>query len=350
MTTDTERSSSRGSAERGFPVALLSCLGDVSSRCDRLQFANPLVLDDSVRIVLASARRLLEFERFLDRMELIKGKKGSLPQRVEERIAHAFVQAQADAADVARAAVDAISELQYAGALEQMVPEVAHCLDGLGDVRVDQLLQFELSHIQEFVEDRGMDHELLQWAVKYIDVNGLVLSGDGDRILARRGEQRSALIGRNPSFLPTVEGIAFVDGQLFRHAAEDPKAMIDDISHVSPYGGMLILAKSLLERYEQRSRMTALHGVQVLPTGFDPFTIAIIVLIVIAVISAVIIVLCLLGAIDINSDACKVAAGAFFGSLFILCVMGGGTVTPGGPGDVGALCTLKLNGDEPPVG
>jgi hypothetical protein len=332
-------------------ATLLSRLGQAYGQMDRLQFVNPLVLDDSVRTALDSARRLLEFERFLDRMEIYKGKQGSLPRNVEARVAQAFVRAQSDAANLARASLDAINELQDVGALEQMVPVVASCLEGMGEIGFDRLFSGEMLVIQKFAEERGLPAELWQWAVERVDFSGVMLSGNKDRVVGRLGEFRSVLVGRNPSHLPTVESVAFVDGQFYRRAVADPNAVLKGVPQKSPYAGMLILAKSLLERYEERARKTALNGVQVLPTGFDPFTIIVIILVVIAVIAGILTVLCLLGVFDEHSATCTISAAVLGTALLVLCVLYGGTTVPvPEEGGAGVLCTFAFDGDEPPVG
>lgn len=344
-----ERSASERFGRSSSLFEVFECSAESYDRLDTLRFVNPLVMDDSVRVVLDSARRLLEFERFLDRVELIKGEQGTLPAAVEERVADALERAQLDARAMASAAVDAIGEYQSVGAFDQIVPTLANCLSRGGEIEGERLMAETLPLIEEFAVDRGLPQDLWQWAIEKVAFGGVTISSEDERIRGSSGDHQAALTARNPTRLPLLDGRAFVDGRLYRHAVEDRNAVIDGVPHVSPYGGLLILVKSLLERYEQRTQTTRLHGVQVLPTGFDPFTIGLIILIVVSVVALVITILCFAGVFDPKSGLCVIAGLVLLAALLIWCLLAGGTVGPGGDGDVGVMCTITLDG-EPPVG
>jgi hypothetical protein len=342
-----ERSASERFGRSSSLFEVFECSAESYDRLDTLRFVNPLVMDDSVRVVLDSARRLLEFERFLDRVELIKGEQGTLPAVVEERVADAMERAQLDARAMASAAVDAISEYESVRAFDQIVPNLANCLNGK-EIEADRLMSEALPLIEEFAVDQGLPQDLWRWAIEKVDFGGVTISSEDERTLGSRGDRRAVLNARNPTPLPLLDGRAFVDGRLYRRGGEDPNAVIDGVPHISPYGSLLKLVKTLLERYEQRSQTTRLHGVQVLPTGFDPITIGLIILIVVSVVSLVITILCFAGVFDPKSGLCVIAGLVLLAALLIWCIIGG-TVSPGGDGDVGVMCTFVLDG-EPPVG
>jgi hypothetical protein len=290
---------------------------------DRLQFVNPLALDDSIRSSIDSIRRLLEYERFLDRMELIKGEQGSLPWFVEQRIKQSVVQSALDARNLARATLDAGSELEDVGAFEQIVLETIKHLDEVGELSSDEILAEGLPFVEEFLANRGLPSELWQWGLKYVDLTGITLSSDIARIIARRDDRSQAMIPRNPAYLATVSGTAFVEDQLYRNYVANPDAIIDGIPHISPYGSILVYLKSVVEDWENRAHTTALHGLQVLPTGIIPGLI-LVVAIALIIGGIVLAIRCEKG--ETKGDICQLPTAMIILGAIGLCLFFGCTV------------------------
>ncbi len=314
-------------------------------RIRRSEYINPLVIEDSLRTVLESVNRLLEYERFLDRMETTKADLGELPIQVERRILRAARRAEADAIKLAKATLDLFNEYQDSRTLDEFFADLALELEARGKMQFDEVWEQSMPELEDFAVKRGLKKDLWNWALSYQDFSGVTLTGEKGNIVGMLKERRAVLVPQNPSYIPTIESSSFVDGEFFRRAVTDHKAIIDGIPHFSPYAVVLILLKNLLERYEQRTSAMALHGVQVLPTGIDPFTIFIIVVIVVVIIAVVVGLLCESG--TFSKEVCIITLLLLGGALFLMCLFGGGET---GLGKGGVTCTMIFNGEEAPTG
>jgi hypothetical protein len=287
-----------------------TCSQESYRQLDRLLYVNPLVVEDSTRAVIDSARRLLEYERFLDRLEHLKAQQGSLPKRVEERLRQSVTQAYFDAREMARATLELFNEFQDTGVLEQLVPAMAGCLSQVGEIRSDEALAEVLPFAEQFAADRGLPSELWQWVLQYVHLDSFTLSSSGDKILVSGADHITMLAGSIPTNLTTIDSNAFIDAQLYRQYSPSQKAMVDGVPNNSLYGSLINQIKTLLQAYERRAQTTALHGLQVLPTGVIPVIIFVVFLI-LAVAALVITILCAAGVI--KSDVGCFAA--FLGTI-----------------------------------
>ena len=97
--------------------------------------------------------------------------------------------------------------------------------------------------------------------------------------------------------------------------------MVDGIRLASPYGRIINNLKYLLEEYEQRAHTTALHGLEVLPSGVAIGIIIVLILLGIIITAGVIGLLCSYGVIfKSHTVICRVAPYVFVVGLIVGCI------------------------------
>jgi hypothetical protein len=307
----------------------------------RVRLVDPQLVEDAAAAATTSAARLLSFERWLDGLEQWKREEGELPNPGDQLAVEAFERAIENARGLAAALIDSVRPFQRTGFFDDAVPLMA---EAIGDREIDFGEVFSRARDigKELVESRGLPADLFDFGFAVVDqhregLRGRFLSSEGAAALASQwGERRAILLARPVGVLPTVDGDTWVQGGLFRTLREDPSAQQEGVPLTSPWAAAIGTAKWCVDNYEERRRRAAERGVEVLPTGVEPLTITVIVLVIIGLIGLVISILCAAGVIR---DATVCVLGIFmmaFG-LFQACVESGGTVEEE-PGS--ATCSL----------
>lgn len=134
------RATVNSTASRKIPAQFRACVGKGPRDTTRLQLLDPLVIEDAGLKALDSARRLLEHEQFLERLQTIEAQEPAMLQNVAQGVARASERANDDAKELARAALEVFNELQRARIFEQSVPHLATCFESAGKLTSDQVI------------------------------------------------------------------------------------------------------------------------------------------------------------------------------------------------------------------
>src|SRR5438445_8530165 len=93
---------------------------------DRISYVNPVLVNEAAQGALHAAARLLEYERFHDRLEIIKMKSGSLPAAVEQRVGQSIQGTIVDAQAMSRLLTGLVAELEEVGVMAALIPSLAY--------------------------------------------------------------------------------------------------------------------------------------------------------------------------------------------------------------------------------
>jgi hypothetical protein len=281
---------------------------------ERMRYLNPAALEELSRGLVETARRFLEYERFVESLEFIKAEGKSLPPEVERRVGRSMQAILGDIRTSARLASELADELDDAGVVEPLFQAVASAIERDGPLTVGSVLENGKEVIEAEMERRGMPRELWRWALAYTPGLDVSLRASGGTIEARKGD---AVLFSIPGD-GAVEPMSILAGF---HASSRRTNCTDIIrARVSE-------AVSL---YEQRAAYTALEGVRVFPTGLGPLAIFIVVVIAIGatlfVVGLVLLALCGAGVITSRST-CRIALYlALVGFLIVAAALGGAFV------------------------
>ncbi len=159
--------------------ALIDLGNDLLGQLHRFRYVNPLIIDDAAREAFALSHRVLEYERYLDYLETVKGRSGRLPTRVEARVGQSIQGVFQNVQALAATALDVATELQEAGVFEQLVPELARMLDRSGPVQGTDVLAHLRPALADIWEGYGMSRPILDWALQYVDLGDMEILARG---------------------------------------------------------------------------------------------------------------------------------------------------------------------------
>jgi hypothetical protein len=336
---------------RELDPKVVEAFADHHERLGRLAFVNPVLIEEPAASAIAAASRLLAFEQWLDRLEQKKRDEGSLDPDAEYLAAEAFVRAENDARTLASNVIDVVRPLSRAGFFDEAIPYACEAIKRIGsDIDMATVFASAREPMTEMLAQRGMDPQLSSLLFRAVDeardgYKGLTLNcHDSGVLFMQRKGRRTSMQPHNIAKLPLLDGNTWIYGGLLRTLHTDKSAVRDGVPRTSPWGGVLALAKALVENYEDRARRTAEEGVHVYSTGFFWFIFILIVIIVAIVATVVVLVLCAVGVVK-NKTICTIAFILLAAALFMGCVESGGdTTVGGGENGIAALCTLKSDG------
>jgi hypothetical protein len=312
---------------------------------DTIALIDPIMIDDAVRRGITAAGRLLRFERYLDRLEMRKAERGTLPGLVESSAVAAFDTAQADAAVAAAALVDVGAAFQASGSFGAMLPRVAAATaDGLA---FREFLERALPQIEEYILAQGMPVDDWRWAFEHLRGEGIAVRGaDDGTLLVTGGDRQLAIRLRHPTNMPLVDGYRFITEQLHRMIVPDQMNARKRPIPTSLYGNVLAVATYLVEEYERRAQRTRDHGVVVEPDGFAWWIIVIIIIVALALVGGGIQIACDNGAL--HGTVCVIGEILILLAVAIWCIW---TWTEGNPPVAekgGIMCIMTFNPDSDP--
>jgi hypothetical protein len=246
---------------------------------ERVRFLDPRLLEDTPRELVQLASRILRYERYLDHLELLKAKQGTLPGGVELSVGQSIQRALADVRQAGSLMLELIEHLELAGVLDLAVPNLAGRLPA--PMRsAGSLVAEHGSYLETWVVERGMPLELWRWAVPYLDLNDLTAASEERNLRVLRGDTCIGVV------MPTDESRLDAASMLGLRSRRAP-------ARVGAATALRSAVHALLTFYEKRARLTVTNGVQVLPTGIAWIVIVIIVVALIAfVVGLVISVMC----------------------------------------------------------
>jgi hypothetical protein len=260
----------------------------------RLRYLNPVALEEISRGLTGTARRFLEYERFVETLELTKAQGTRLPPAVERRIGSSMQVVLGDIRTAAQLTDELADQLDEAEVIEPLFRVVARDIERTGPVSVASILERGKETLESEMERRGMPRELWGWALSHTPGLEISICASKGTIEARRGD---VVLFSFPNEL-AVEPMAVLAG--FR-------AKIRRTNSTSILRAYMQKAVSL---YEARASDTALHGIRVFPTGIPPVIIFLIVVVVIAIATfvtgVVLTVLCATGVIT-DRETCAIA-------------------------------------------
>lgn len=293
----------------------------VANEKERIAYLNPPELEEIARGLVAGARRFIEFERFVETLELMKAKDRPLPPAVERRIGRSMQRVLGDVRTSAMLAGELADQLDDAGVVEPLFQALARDIERSGPVSVAEILERGKEMLERELERRGMPRELWQWAL--MQMRGLDISlraSDGTIEASQRDVILLSIPGEE-----AVEPMAILAG--FR--AKTRRTNFTDIIRTR--------MREVVSLYEGRAQRTALQGIEVFPTGLAPVAIFLLVVLIIAItviaVGVVLSVLCGNGTIT-DRETCAIAPYLLLVGFLLLVAVSGGSVVenerPGG--------------------
>src|SRR5207249_1847543 len=159
----------------------------MSTSAEPVKYVNPLMVDDASRGLVDAARRLLEYERFHDRLEIMKTEKGSLPPAVEQRVGRSIQATVLEARALGQFLIDVLEECEDVGALEVLMSSSA---EHVKERSAASLLKEGSPYLEDWLERRGMPRELWQWALQYTNWHGLTFHIEEGTIIINAGHRK----------------------------------------------------------------------------------------------------------------------------------------------------------------
>jgi hypothetical protein len=299
-----------------------------SNLVERFRHVNTVQLDDANRSLTAAARRLLEYERYLDRLEHLKMRDQSLPDAVERRVGRSIRGNLADAQTVARLTLELAAELEELGAFEALFSSIDKVIE---PGSVPALLSEQGPVLERWLEQSGMPLETWRWALQSVDWNELGARVEDGSIVVTQGKRTIAAI--------TAEGGARTDAASFvarGFGLSKGNARVDNGDEplrLSATEALDTVVQELISFYGARARRTAVDGVQVLPTGIWWVVVIIVIAAFLIVAGASIIILCDIGSITDRGVCDLGVALLLLGFLLAGVGLVGGKTTRPDPND-----------------
>lgn len=259
---------------------------------ERHMYVDPVALEDAGRGLVASAGRLLDYERYLDGLEHLKMRDEILPLEVERRVGTSIQGNLADAETMCRQIVELTSELSDVGAFETLFSSLDERIEPGG---VPRAIKEVSGPLGEWLEQRGLPLSTVQWAAQYADWDDLGARTEAGSIVISREDRTIAVISATPS--AEADPAAFVARAYglppsIAHAGDAPGPLRLSISELVDAN-----VREFITFYRWRARRTAVDGVQVLPTGIWWIVVIIVIAVILIVAGASIAILCNIGSI-----------------------------------------------------
>ena len=278
---------------------------------ERHTYVNPVALDDAGRGLIASARRLLDYERYLEGLEHQKMRDEVLPPAVEQRVGSSIQGNLADAETLCRQVLDLTSELDDVGAFEAMFSSLDERFEAGS---LPKAVEEVSGVVGEWLQQRGLPSSTLRWAAQYAEWDDVGARAEAGSIVLFRGDRTIGVISATPdaewdpaSFVARAYGLP----PSVAREDDDERPL-----RVSASELVDVAVRELITFYRWRAKRTALDGVQVLATGIWWVVVILVIAIILVVAGASILILCAIGSI---TDAGLCAIGAL---LLILGFIG----------------------------
>jgi hypothetical protein len=271
------------------------------------QFVNVASLEEQVRAILADARYVWQTEIWLDPIEkaMLAGEK--LSPDHERVVARELVKTSSRMDDMLAAAIDLYQQYDDAGAALASYDTTYKMLAGRSSLSLSEVWREADAHIPKVIAERGFPAELYQSLMSAsaelgLSFDGAELTTDKEGILIQ-GEHPHRILRTPEIAFPRVDGSAFVrDGLLQSYQFMPEKG----ICRTDSYQALLAMAKHASENYRARARQAMKTGLVPRPTGWDPFTVVVIVVIIAVIVAIIIGILCATKIIG-NAQVCNIA-------------------------------------------
>jgi hypothetical protein len=287
------------------------------------EYVNPVLLEDAGRGLASSARRLLDYERYLDGLEHQKMRDELLPPAVEQRVGGSIQDNLADAEAMSRQILELTSELDGVGAFEAMFSSLDERSEPVG---ASELIKETSDVLEDWLEQRGLPSSTWRWAIQHAEWEGLAARTEDGEIVVSQGDRTIGVFSATPS--AEIDAVSFVA----RAYGLPPAIAPADDGHgplrLSSSEMVEMAERALITFYRWRARRTTLDGVQVLPTGIWWVIVILVIAIIIVVAGASILVLCGIGSIT-DKGVCTVGALLLILGFIGLAIAGLGA--PAGP-------------------
>ena len=284
---------------------------------ERIQYVNPVQLNEAVQGMVAATARLLEYERFHDRLEMIKLRSSTLPSVVEQRVGQSIQRTVLDAQAMSHLLSGLVAEMEEVGVMEALIPSLAQ----LEPASVPELLKGRSDVLEDWLDHHGMPRELWQWAFQYAKWDDMSFTTEGDTIVVHRGGHRIGAV--TGSRAPAGDAASFVTRALGLPPRYRQSAGAKDAPGFSPAAIVQIAMREVETFYVSRARRTATDGVQALPTGIPVLVVLIIIAAVILIVGITLTLLCGSGVIT-DRKTCAVAPYFLLVGFLALLVLGFG--------------------------
>lgn len=162
---------------------------------ERHSHVNPVALEDAAGGVTATARRLLDYERYLDALEHQKMRDGSLPPAVEQRVGRSIQGNLADAEMLCNQILELTSELDDVGAFETLFSSFDERIEPGG---LPKAIEEVSGRLEGWLEQRGLPASTLRWAAEYAEWDDVGARAEAGSISLFRGDRQIAVITPTP--------------------------------------------------------------------------------------------------------------------------------------------------------
>ena len=295
-----------------------------STIAERIKYMNPVLLEDVSRGLTASARRLLEYERYLDGLEHLRMRDKSLPASVEQQVARSIQGNLADAETAGCLVLELATELEDLGAFEAMFSLID---GGIAPGSAPVVLKEQLGGLEDWLEQRGMPSNTWRWALQYADWEVLGARVEAGAIVVTRGERTIGVISATRRYPP--DAASFVSRALGLPPAIARAEDGGEPIYVSASEALKIAVRELVSFCRGRVQHTTLDGVQVLPTGVWWVVVVLIVAVVLIVLGGSLLILCGIGSIT-DKGLCAIAPSILLLGFLALVVAGVAAAPPAG--------------------
>jgi hypothetical protein len=298
---------------------------------ERQKYVNPVLLEDSVRGVMASAGRLLDYERYLYGLERLKTRDESLPAAVEQHVSSSIQGNLADAETMGRQILELTTELDQVGAFEALFSSLDERIE---PGSVPEVIKEVSPVLEEWLEQRGLPSSTWRRATQYADREDVGARIDWEDVGARaeagaivvfRGDRTIGVISATPS--AEMDAASFV-ARAYGLPPAIPRADDGDRPlRLSASEMAEATVRALVTSYRWRARRTALDGVEVLPGGWW-IVVIIIIVVILVVAGASITILCSIGSIT-DKGICDVGIALLIAGFILgLLILGPATSGP----------------------
>src|SRR5262245_33018054 len=172
---------------------------------ERHTHVNPVALEDAAGGVTASARRLLDYERYLDGLEHQKMRDESLPPAVEQQVGSSIQGNLADAEQLCSQILDLTSELDAVGAFETLFSQFD---DRIEAGSMGKTVEAASGRLEGWLEQRGLPLSTFRWAAQYAEWDDVGARAEAGSIVLFRGDREIAVITPTPD--PEWDAESFV--------------------------------------------------------------------------------------------------------------------------------------------
>lgn len=288
---------------------------------ERFAHVNTVLVDDVTRSLITTARRLLEYERYLDGLEHLKMRDASLPTALERHVARSIQGNLADAQTAGRLVLELAHELEDRGCFESLFSSIDQAIE---PGSLPALLREWGPVLEDWLGQRGMPSETWRWALQYGEWDDVGARVERDSIVVTQGKRTLAVItGARDASADAASFVAraygFPRGTTGMDTGDAP-------IRLSALEALETAVQKLLTFYGGRARRTALDGVQVLPTGIWWVIVVLIVAAILIAVGGTITIFCAIGTVR-DKTVCDVGLALLIVGFMVLLAGANGANT-----------------------